>query len=265
MTSESARAPGEERATLKSHILEQPPGTLRMSIVIPTLNERGNASELILKIESLFPEEPEIIIVDDGSSDGTLDSISALRQRFGRIHVIERGARYGIGSAVRDGIRFALDHTECDRIVTMDADWSPDPEELPTLFYSARDVYLVQGSRYTEGGTIVGWPPTRRLLSILGNGACRLLFHTGLREHTTFYRVFNRDCAKLIVANVEDDGYAWGVRSLVVALAAGFQAREVPIRFVERTNGNSKLGIREMAGWFFSIVRFLGQRQRRRL
>ena len=237
----------------------QLPRLRRVSIVIPTLNEQQNVSKLILKIEALFPDEPEIIIVDDGSSDGTVDSIFSLRPRFTRIHVIQRSGRGGIGSAVRDGIQFALDHTDSDYVVTMDADWSHDPAQLPTLLEAARDADFVQGSRYAAGGMIVGWPRTRRLLSIVGNQACRILFQTGLREHTTFYRVFNRECAQLIVANVHDDGYAWGVRSLVVALGAGLRAREVPITFVERVNGKSKLGLREMIGWFFSIVRLLGQ------
>jgi len=239
--------------------IEELPKHARLSIVIPTLNEAENVSNLILRIETLFTEEPQIIVVDDNSSDGTVDSVLAMSERFRRIRVLRRPGRGGIGSAVRDGIRFALEHSDSERVVTMDADWSHDPSQLPALLEAAGDADFVQGSRYAEGGEIVGWPATRRLLSILGNNACRFLFRTGLREHTTFYRVFSRECAQLIVANVQDDGYAWGVRSLVVAVDAGLRAREVPITFVERANGESKLGIREMIGWVFSIVRLLGQ------
>ena len=226
-----------------------------IAIVIPTLNENGNVPRLVNELESLMPQEPEIIIVDDGSSDGTLDSVLKLRAQFPRIHLIQRNGRKGIGSAVREGIQFALANTASGYIVTMDADGSHNPDELPGLLAAARGVDFVQGSRYVEGGAIRGWPPLRRLLSIVGNNACRILFQTGFHEHTTFYRVFNRDCAEHIVERVVDDGYAWGVRSLLESLGAGFRTLEFPITFVERTNGKSKLGIREIGGWIASVAR----------
>ena len=226
-----------------------------IAIVIPTLNENGNVPRLVNELESLMPQEPEIIIVDDGSSDGTPDSVLKLRAQFPRIHLIQRNGRKGIGSAVREGIQFALANTASGYIVTMDADGSHNPDELPGLLAAARGVDFVQGSRYVEGGAIRGWPPLRRLLSIVGNNACRILFQTGFHEHTTFYRVFNRDCAEHIVERVVDDGYAWGVRSLLESLGAGFRTLEFPITFVERTNGKSKLGIREIGGWIASVAR----------
>lgn len=233
----------------------------RISIVIPTLNENGNVAKLIQSLESLLPEEPEVIVVDDNSSDGTVQSLLVLRERFPRIQVLQRGDRRGIGSAVRDGIRYALEHTPCDYVVTMDADGSHDPHQLPELLLAAREADYVQGSRYVEGGRIEGWPPFRRLLSIVGNRACRVLFRTGFYEHTTFFRVFHRKCAERIVDTVVDDGYAWGVRSLLEALRAGFTTREVPITFEERTVGESKLGFREVAGWIVSVARiFLEKR-----
>ena len=137
----------------------------------------------------------------------------------------------------------------------MDADGSHNPDELPDLLTAARGVDFVQGSRYVDGGAIKGWPPMRRLLSIVGNNACRILFQTGFHEHTTFYRVFSRDCAEHIVERVVDDGYAWGVRSLLESLGAGFRTLEFPITFVERTNGKSKLGIREIGSWIASVAR----------
>ena len=226
-----------------------------IAIVIPTLNENGNVPRLVNELESLMPQEPEIIIVDDGSSDGTPDSVLKLRAQFPRIHLIQRNGRKGIGSAVREGIQFALANTASGYIVTMDADGSHNPDELPGLLAAARGVDFVQGSRYVEGGAIRGWPPLRRLLSIVGNDACRILFQTGFHEHTTFYRVFSRDCAEHIVERVVDDGYAWGVRSLLESLGAGFRTLEFPITFVERTNGKSKLGIREIGGWIASVAR----------
>ena len=226
-----------------------------IAIVIPTLNENGNVPRLVNELESLMPQEPEIIIVDDGSSDGTPDSVLKLRAQFPRIHLIQRNGRKGIGSAVREGIQFALANTASGYIVTMDADGSHNPDELPGLLAAARGVDFVQGSRYVEGGAIRGWPPLRRLLSIVGNNACRILFQTGFHEHTTFYRVFNRDCAEHIVERVVDDGYAWGVRSLLESLGAGFRTLEFPITFVERTNGKSKLGIREIGVWIASVAR----------
>jgi len=226
-----------------------------IAIVIPTLNENGNVPRLVNELESLMPQEPEIIIVDDGSSDGTPDSVLKLRAQFPRIHLIQRNGRKGIGSAVREGIQFALANTASGYIVTMDADGSHNPDELPGLLAAARGVDFVQGSRYVEGGAIRGWPPLRRLLSIVGNNACRILFQTGFHEHTTFYRVFSRDCAEHIVERVVDDGYAWGVRSLLESLGAGFRTLEFPITFVERTNGKSKLGIREIGGWIASVAR----------
>ena len=226
-----------------------------IAIVIPTLNENGNVSKLVNQLEVLMPQEPEIIVVDDGSSDGTVDSVLKLRTQFPRIHLIQRNGRRGIGSAVREGIQYALANTASGYIVTMDADGSHNPDELPDLLTAARGVDFVQGSRYVDGGAIKGWPPMRRLLSIVGNNACRILFQTGFHEHTTFYRVFSRDCAEHIVERVVDDGYAWGVRSLLESLGAGFRTLEFPITFVERTNGKSKLGIREIGGWIGSVAR----------
>jgi dolichol-phosphate mannosyltransferase len=252
----------EDRGVVPEDVLEGPPpgGIPRVGVIVPTLNESENVANLLGRLNELFPLDMQIVVVDDNSTDGTPHTVHSFRERFGRVHIIQRTERRGIGSAVRDGLAHILENTDSEYVVTMDADGSHDPRQLPRLLEAARDVDFVQGSRYVAGGEIVGWPLTRRLLSVLGNNACRFLFRTGLREHTTFYRVFNRRSARVIATVVEDDGYAWGVRSLLAVIRSGLTVREVPITFADRTYGESKMGTAEVIGWIASVARlFLGQ------
>ena len=235
----------------------------RIAVVIPTLNERDNITGVIQQLQVLLQNRLEVVVVDDNSSDGTARAVQELAAQSPNIHLVKRPTKQGIGSAVREGILFALSNTDCVLVASMDADWSHDPRELSHLIAASKDADLVQGSRYVTGSAIVDWPMYRRILSRAGNTLCRVLLHTKLKEHTTFFRVWKRECAIAVMDRGRENGYVWGIESLLIALDGGFIVKEVPITFSERQNGHSKLGPVDMARWFSQVLRLSFLRTRR--
>lgn len=232
----------------------------KVCIVIPTYEEAENLPRLVRSLgESLRKENFTLIVVDDNSPDGTAEIAEKL-SRHGNIVVDRRQSKLGIGSAIRDGIKIALSFPNCNYIVTMDADMSHNPKDIPHLLKEAEDTDLIQGSRYIEGGRIIGWSPHRKTVSYIANILCRLLFRTGLHEHTTSFRVHSRKCAKAIVENTRSNGYEWFIESLLVAKDHGFKVREVPITFVNRTHGKSKLKFRDVFQWAVHILNMFFRR-----
>jgi dolichol-phosphate mannosyltransferase len=209
-------------------------------VIVPTFNERDNLPVLV----GALMQQPNVtlLVVDDASPDGTGDVADALaRQHPGRIEVMHRTGRRGLGRSYIDGIRRAVERP-VDVICQMDADLSHDPRQLPALIAGAIHADVVLGSRYIPGGGIVNWPTRRRLLSRFANLYIRLVTRIRARDCTSGYRCWRRaTLAALPLDDFASDGYSFLVEMLYVAQGLGSRIAEVPITFVERRQGESKL------------------------
>lgn len=236
-----------------------------VAVVVPTLNEAENLAELVGALEDALPQgEGRIIIVDDASPDGTADLADSLNSRYGNISVLRRPGKLGIGSAVLDGMRLALSYPDTQSVVTMDSDLSHNPRELPSLLSAAKGADFVQGSRYMKGGRIYGWPFHRRLISGGINAFYRFFLRTGLRENTTNYRVYSRNCAETLVEQVKCTGYELPILAILAARDNGHTIVESPVTFTDRSRGKSKLTTRDLAKAFVLAARLFFQRVGRR-
>lgn len=209
-------------------------------VIIPTYNERDNIPSLV---EALLRHDGvRVLVVDDQSPDGTgqvADAVAAEHPQ--RVQVLHRMNARGFGRSYIDGIRQAI-HEPVDLVCQMDADFSHDPARLPDLLAAAQYADVVIGSRYVAGGSIVNWPKRRLLLSRFANIYVRMLTGMGARDCTSGYRCWRRHAlASLPLDRFGSEGYSFLVEMLFVAAATGCRMAEVPITFVERRQGVSKL------------------------
>ncbi|WP_025156207.1 polyprenol monophosphomannose synthase [Leifsonia aquatica] len=217
---------------------------MRTIVIIPTYNERENVGPIVGRVRASVPVA-EVLVVDDNSPDGTGEIADALAATDANVHVLHRAGKDGLGAAYREGMRWALD-AGYDRIVEMDADGSHRPEELPRLLDAldgdGRGADLVLGSRWVPGGGVVNWPARRRLLSRGGSAYSRIALGVPARDVTGGYRAFTADALRRIhFADVESQGYCFQIDMLRRAYRAGLTVAEVPITFVEREHGASKM------------------------
>jgi len=214
--------------------------TARALVIVPTFNERDNLPILARSLMEL--PNVSLLIVDDRSPDGTGAIADALaREHRGRIDVLHRTERPGLGRSYVDGIRTALTR-DVDLICQMDCDLSHDPTQLPDLIAGASRGDLVIGSRYIPGGRVVNWPFRRRLLSRFANTYIRAVTRLDARDCTSGYRCWRRDTlARLPLDRLGSEGYSFLVEMLYAASTLGCRIVEVPITFVERRLGVSKL------------------------
>jgi dolichol-phosphate mannosyltransferase len=209
-------------------------------VVVPTFNEREN---LPLLVKALMAQpNVSVLVVDDRSPDGTGELADALAREYpGRIEVMHRTSRPGLGRSYVDGIAQVV-RCPVDLICQMDADLSHDPRQLPALIAAADHADMVIGSRYIPGGAIVNWPARRRLLSRFANVYIRFVTRMQPRDCTSGYRCWRRDTlAALPLDRISSEGYSYLVEMLFVASRNGCRITEVPITFVERRLGESKL------------------------
>ena len=212
----------------------------RALVIVPTFNERDNLP--ILAAALMASPDVDLLVVDDNSPDGTGDLADDLATRHrGRIDVLHRTERPGLGRSSIDGIRRALTRT-VDIICQMDCDLSHDPKHLPDLIAATARADVVIGSRYVPGGHVVNWPLRRRLLSRFANAYIRMVTRLNARDCTSGYRCWRRDVvAALPLDRFGSEGYSFLVEMLYAASARGARIAEVPITFVERRQGVSKL------------------------
>jgi dolichol-phosphate mannosyltransferase len=226
-------------------------------IIVPTYNEAENITNLVEKLEQCLEDDFEIIIVDDNSPDGTAEIAQNLNQRYRNIVVYKRPGKKGIGSAVRNGMQIALSSPNCKYIVTMDADFSHNPNDVQRLLSEAKDknIDLVQGSRYIKGGKIIGWGRYRKTQSYIANILCKLLLGLRTKEVTTYFRVYSRKCAEVVVKNVHSSKYDFAIASALVINDCNFRVKEIPITFIDRTRGKSKLKKSDVLVWFYVLMK----------
>jgi len=209
-------------------------------VIVPTYNERANLPVLVAGL--MAHPNVRVMVVDDQSPDGTGELADQLaREHPGRIEVMHRTARRGLGRSYIDGIKKAV-HEPVDVICQMDADLSHDPAHLPDLIAATDRADVVIGSRYVAGGAIRNWPMRRRLLSRFANMYIRSVTRLSARDCTSGYRCWRRETlASLPLDRFISDGYSFLVEMLFVAARRGARIGEVPITFVERREGESKL------------------------
>ena len=213
---------------------------MRPLVIIPTYNERDNITPLIEQL--LEGPHLRILIVDDASPDGTgtLADQHAAANRA-RVQVLHRSGKRGLGLSYIDGVYLAL-RTDATHICQMDGDLSHNPADIPRLLHAAEQAEFVIGSRYVTGGRIENWPFHRRLLSAFANRYIRAITRLEIRDCTSGFRCWRREALeRLPLASIRSDGYAFIVEVAWEASRAGLRCAEVPITFVERREGASKL------------------------
>lgn len=228
-------------------------------VIIPTYNERENLPRLLPMVLSQ-DSRLEILIVDDNSPDGTGQMADELAAAEPRIHVLHRAGKLGLGTAYLDGFRWGIER-KYDWMFEMDADFSHDPSHLPQFIEALDEYDVVLGSRYLEGRvTVINWPMGRLLLSYFANRYARVVTGLPVADATGGYKAFHRRVLEHIdLAKVESEGYAFQIEMSFKAWKLGYRLGEIPIVFVDRTLGESKMSkriVRE-AVWKVWKLRFL--------
>jgi len=232
---------------------------MKSLVVIPTYNEAENIGRIIPEILAQGVPDLEVLVVDDASPDGTAKIVEKLAEKDTRIHLLNRGGKMGLGTAYVAGFKYALSHDyEC--ILEMDADFSHDPKELRNLINKAEEYDLVIGSRYITGVNVVNWPLTRLMLSMGASKYTRMITGMKIRDCTSGFKCFRRKVLESIDLDaIHSDGYSFQIELNFKAKNKGFTVCEIPIIFVDRVIGSSKMSkkiIRE-AMWVVWKLRFL--------
>lgn len=216
----------------------------RALVIVPTYNERDNLERVIAT--TLAQDEAfDVLVVDDGSPDGTGDVADRVASHNPRVHVVHRPLKMGLGTAYLMGFRWALER-DYAYVFEMDADFSHDPSHLPQFLEAIRDHDVVLGSRYRHGRvTVVNWPMTRLLLSYCANIYARVVTGLDLGDATGGFKCFRREVLQAIpLEEVRSNGYAFQIEMTFRAARKGFRITEIPIVFVDRTDGESKMSNR---------------------
>ncbi|MFF3755105.1 polyprenol monophosphomannose synthase [Streptomyces sp. NPDC002018] len=209
-------------------------------VIIPTFDEAENIRSIVSRVRAAVPEA-DILIADDNSPDGTGKIADDLAAEDSKVQVLHRRGKEGLGAAYLAGFRWGMERGY-GVLVEMDADGSHQPEELPRLLTALKNADLVLGSRWVPGGRVVNWPTTRKVLSRGGSTYSRVLLGVPIRDVTGGYRAFRRETLERIGLDaVASQGYCFQVDLARRAVEAGCQVVEVPITFVERELGDSKM------------------------
>ena len=212
----------------------------RVVVLIPTYNERENVSLIVSRLRAAVPET-DVLVLDDNSPDGTGDVADRLAAADGQVRVLHRERKEGLGMAYLAGFAWALDQGY-DVVVEMDADGSHQPEQLRTLLEALADADVVLGSRWVQGGSVVNWPFHRKFLSVGGNVYVRVLLGMPIGDATGGFRAYRASALRILeLQRVASQGYCFQVDLAWRAIRAGMKVVEVPITFVERTIGDSKM------------------------
>lgn len=226
-------------------------------ILLPTYNEALNIESFVAEVRGAVPAA-RVLIIDDGSPDGTGDIADAIAARDEQVAVLHRARKEGLGPAYIAGFRHALE-AGAERVVEMDADFSHDPHQLPRLLEASEGADLVIGSRYVNGGEVENWSAVRRFISRGGSAYARFVLGLRVRDLTGGFKCFRRGVLEAIdLESVASKGYAFQVEMTYRAVQAGFEVVEVPITFRDRRAGASKMSraIVAEAAWRVPRLRF---------
>ena len=229
--------------------------SLRVLVCIPTYNESESLAGVVARLRAAVPEA-DVVVADDNSPDGTGKIADELAAADSAIHVLHRAGKQGLGAAYLAAFAWGL-HEGYDVLVEMDADGSHQPEELPRLLAALSGADLVLGSRYVPGGALEGWARSREALSRGGNAYVRIALGLPFKDATGGFRAYRRRVLETIDrAGVESQGYCFQVDLAWRAWQAGFRVVEVPITFVERALGTSKMSQRIVSEALWQVTRW---------
>jgi glycosyltransferase involved in cell wall biosynthesis len=223
-------------------------------VIVPTYNERENVPELLERLFLATDHAVELLVVDDGSPDGTAALIREIASGSLRIHLIERTSKQGLGTAYVTAFNWAMERGYW-AFVQMDADLSHDPAAVPTLLKELASADLVIGSRYVPEGEIQNWGLLRRMLSFAGNAYARRWLDLDVRDSTSGFRAYRTVAiAALELDTIRSEGYAFQIEMVRRVQRIGGRVVELPIKFVERASGRSKLSHRIVIEAFFHVT-----------
>lgn len=236
---------------------------MKALIIIPTFNEKENIDRVISEIykntENVVDEEIHILVVDDGSPDGTAQIVKEMQSSNQKIHIIEREKKLGLGTAYVRGFKYALENGY-DYIFEMDADLSHDPKELPNFLREIKEYDLVLGSRYIKGVNVINWPLGRLLLSYFANVYTRIITGIPVKDSTGGFKCFRREVLENIdYDKIKSNGYSFQIEVNYKVWRKKFKIKEIPIIFVDRTEGESKMSKKIVREAIFMVwkLRFL--------
>jgi len=213
---------------------------MKTLIIIPTYNELENLPRLLPEVLSKN-ESIDVLIVDDNSPDGTAAFVESQMNNNNRIHLIKRPSKRGLGTAYIAGFKFALQNGY-DFIFEMDADFSHDPKEIPKFLDEIKNSDVILGSRYINGVNVINWPLRRLLLSSFANLYTRIITGMPIHDATGGFKCFRREVLEAIdLGRVKSNGYAFQIEMTFKAWKKGFRVKEIPIIFVDRVKGKSKM------------------------
>ncbi|MFH1866952.1 MAG: polyprenol monophosphomannose synthase [Patescibacteria group bacterium] len=237
----------------------------KIIIVIPTYNEVNNINSLLKKIAALGITNINILIVDDNSPDGTAAIVEKLQNKYPWVYLLKRKAKEGLGIAYRAGFHWALEH-QAEVVGEMDSDLSHQPEDLANLINAFQNgVEVVIGSRRVSGGKIIGWSWWRLFTSWGAMSTARLLLRLKTKDVTSGFRLYTRRALQQIPwAKVKSSGYAWQEELIFLCERANLKIIEVPITFIDRKIGKSKLSFADVLEFFYTLIRLLRQKAKRR-
>jgi len=231
----------------------------RVLVIIPTYNERENIQNIIPRVLEQG-SNIDVLVVDDNSPDGTGGTVKDMSRDQERIHLLSRQKKLGLGTAYVEGFKYALAR-DYGLICEMDADFSHDPEDLPRLIEAAGESDLVIGSRYIKGVNVINWPMSRLLLSYGANLYTRIVTGMPLKDATAGFKCFRREVLESVDFNhIQSDGYSFQIEMHYRAWKKGFRIKEIPIIFIDRRVGVSKMdtGIINEAAFMVWKLRILG-------
>lgn len=222
--------------------------------MLPTLNEAENLASVVARLRELAPEA-HVLIVDDDSRDGTGRIADDLAAADPSVRVLHRQGKKGYGESLTDGFRAAL-QAGATTVASMDCDFSHDPASMPALLAATSDFDVVIGSRYVPGGAIANWGVYRTVLSGTANAFVRALFRLPVRDCTSGFRAYRREVVEAIPwERLHSTGYSFLVEVLYWSARAGYRVREVPICYLDRSRGQSKMGVKQIVSGAANLIK----------
>ena len=224
-------------------------------VIIPTYNEKENIQKMVEKVFSLKPDF-ELLIIDDGSPDGTAEIVKTLQQKYAdRLHLLQRQGKQGLGTAYIVGFKWAIEK-KYDYIFEMDCDFSHDPDDLPRLLHACENgADVAVGSRYCKGGKVKNWPLARVLMSYFASVYVRFILWISIRDTTAGFKCYKRKVLETIeLDQVRFMGYAFQIEMKYRAIKKGFHLVEVPITFIDRVEGVSKMSTKIFKEAFWGVL-----------
>jgi dolichol-phosphate mannosyltransferase len=227
-----------------------------VGVLLATYCEAPNIERLIVEIESM-PIDSHIVVVDDSSPDGTADLVKKLQKKYPNILLLVRPGKFGLGTAITDGFKAFLSlKNPPKKIIVMDSDYSHNPSDIPRLLSTMKmNDGLVVGSRYCDGGRIVGWPFSRRLISRTANTLARSSLQLKINDCTSGFRCYSIEFLKNVISNLHCTTYEIQIETANQARLKGFGIKEAPILFTNRKKGKSKMSFSEIRGFLTYIVK----------